>query len=65
MDDNQNQDKMQPSDNEVPQPIQVEEVAPNVETPDQIQGSIPPVPGETPVYAESSNRFLFFGGIFL
>ncbi len=63
MDDKQNQDKMQPPDNEVPQPMQVEEVAPNVESPDQIRGSIPPVPGEAPVYTESSNKLLFFGGI--
>lgn len=63
MDDNQNKDKLQQPDNDTPQPIQVEEVAPNVETPEQIRGSIPPVPGETPVYTESSNKFLFIGGI--
>lgn len=63
MDDNQNQDKMQQPDNDTPQPLQVEEVAPNVETPEQIQGSIPPVPGEAPIYTESSNKFLFIGGI--
>ncbi len=63
MDDNQNADKMQQSDSDTPQPIQVEEVAPNIESPDQISGSIPPEIGDTPVYAQNNNKFLFIAGI--
>jgi multiple sugar transport system substrate-binding protein len=67
MDDNQNSGKNQPQGPDTPQPIPVEEVAPNVESPEQIQGSIPPEmpPDSPPVYEEKNNKFLFIGGILL
>lgn len=67
MDDNQNSGKNQPQGTDAPQPIAVEEVAPNVETPEQIQGSIPPEmpPDSPPVYEEKNNKLMFIGGILL
>ncbi len=67
MDDNQNSGKNQPQGSDTPQPIAVEEVAPNVETPEQIQGSIPPEmpPDSPPVYEEKNNKLMFIGGIVL
>lgn len=67
MDDNQNAAKNQPQGSDIPQPIPVEEVAPNVESPEQIQGSIPPEmpPDAPPVYEEKNNKLLFVGGIIL
>lgn len=73
MDDNENGDKNQQSpsaspvqntifEHDTPQPIKVEEVAPSVETPDQIQGSTPPQYPDVPVYAEHNNKLLFIGG---
>ncbi len=63
MDDNKKTDGNQQPGNDTPQPIQVEEVAPNIESPDQIQGAIPPEVGDTPVYTHNNNKFLFIAGI--
>ncbi|OGK14059.1 hypothetical protein A3A93_00810 [Candidatus Roizmanbacteria bacterium RIFCSPLOWO2_01_FULL_38_12] len=62
MDDNQNGDKNQQSSNP---PIGVEEVAPTVESPENVQGSIPPeYPTDLPpVYEENRNQFVFISGI--
>lgn len=87
MDDNENNNKNQPSTqapkvqgtvfaNDTPQPLKVEEVAPGVESPEQIQGTTPPqYPTDIPVYEENHNKLimivgaivvflLVFGGIF-
>jgi multiple sugar transport system substrate-binding protein len=75
MDNNQNGDKNQEDaspapiqktvfEHETPQPIKVEEVAPSVESPEQIQGTVPPqYPTDVPVYEEHNNKFLFIGGV--
>ena len=62
MDDKQKADKNQPAGS---QPIQVEEVAPTVESPERVQGSIPPeYPTDLPpVYEENRSRFVFISGI--
>ncbi len=61
MDDKQKDNKNQQGS----PPIQVEEVAPTVESPEKVQGSIPPAyPTDLPpVYEQSPSRFMFIGGI--
>lgn len=50
----------------VPQPMQPEEVAPDIEHPEEIAGSIPPeFPTDIPVYEESSNKLPLIMGIVL
>ncbi len=67
MDDTQNNNKNQPAGSDIPQPIAVEEVAPNVETPEQISGSIPPPapPDFPPVYEEKNSKLMFTLGIII
>lgn len=67
MDNTQKDSKNQPPQEDTPKPIAVEEVAPSVETPEQIQGSIPPEmpPDSPPVYEEKNNKLMFIGGIVL
>ncbi|MFA9288871.1 MAG: ABC transporter substrate-binding protein [Weeksellaceae bacterium] len=45
---------------EIPQPVQPEEVSPNVQTPEEVAGSVPPAyPTDMPpVYEESKNTFM-------
>ncbi len=65
MDDNQNNDKNQ---FETPQPLQPEEVAADIQSPDEIRGNISDSFAEVPVYEEKQNKWKLFaaiGGVFV
>jgi len=56
----------QESADSTPQPMQPEEVAPDIEHPEEIAGSIPPeFPTDVPVYEENSNKVPLIMGIIL
>ena len=61
MDNNKNNNKNQ---SEIPTPIQPEEVAPDIQSPEEISGSIPPsFPTDVPVYEENNSKVAFIAGI--
>ncbi len=62
--DEKEKNNQNPEADSTPQPMQPEEVAPDIEHPEEIAGSIPPeFPTDVPVYEENSNKTAIIIGI--